>query len=190
MQVEIKTIGLDRIEKMLAGFENKAPSVLFNVVNRVASNIRKNISKEVLKKYGIKSADVKKSITTKRASTSDSTCFVRTSGSTIPLYKFRAKPKDAISTKGMKIKKRPKVKAKVLKSSSLKTIKSAFIAKMGSGHAGVFRRKEKSRKIKELHGPSVPQMVSNEEVINSIFKDAEITYNKRIKHEINRILGR
>lgn len=190
MQVEFKTIGLNEIEKMLGGMEKKASNVLYNVVNRVASNVRKNISKEVLKKYGIKSADVKETITTKRPSKANPTSLITSSGSTIPLYKFRAKPKDIISTKGIKIKKRPKVKAKVLKTSSLKTIKNAFLAQMSSGHIGLFRRIKESRKIKELHGPSVPQMVANDEVSKSIFAEAEVTYNKRLNHEINRILGR
>lgn len=203
MQIEIKSLGLKEIELILGGMKEKAPSVLYNVANRVASNVRKNLSKEVLKKYGIKSADVKKTVSMKRASKADPSCYVTTVGGTIQLYKFKTKPKDVVSTKGIKVSKRKKVKVKVLKSSSLKESKHSFIQRMANGHVGVFRRKlassgikntisNKSRysEIKELHGPSVPQMVSNEEVINNIYKDAEVTYNKRINHEINRILSR
>lgn len=203
MQIEIKYIGLEELELILGHMKYKASSVLFNVANRVASNVRKNLSKEVLKKYGIKSADVKKTVTMKRASKSNPSCYVTTVGGTIQLYKFKTKPKDVVSTKGIKINKRKKVKVKVLKASSLKESRHSFIQRMSNGHVGVFRRKlvstgikntisnkSKYSAIKELHGPSVPQMVSNDEVINNIYEQAEITYNKRIEHEINRLLSK
>ena len=77
---------------------------------------------------------------------------------------------------------------------------------MSNGYIGIFRRiyqnynnkrqnynvkkKFANNKIKELHGPSVPQMVGNEEVIKPILKEAEEVYNARITHELNRVLGR
>lgn len=173
---------------MLGKMAGKAPSVLARVISRVASNVRKNLSKETIKKYSVKSSDVKATVSYKKPSVSNLDSYVKTSGKTIPLYKFKIKPKNYTSTLGKKISKRPTVKAKVMKSSSFKTIGTAFIAKMKNGHIGVFKRDEED-KIKELHTLSIPQMVANKEVMDFIYKDAAVTYNKRITHEINRILS-
>ena len=203
MQVELKTIGFKEVERILGDMHKKAPSVLFNVINRVTSNIRKNLSKKVLKRYGIKSAEVKKTVKTKRASKSNPSAYVSSSGEALPLIKFKVKPTDVISQKLIKIKDRKSVKGKVLKSQKLKVIRHAFVQKMPSGHIGVFRRKLISENLKkmagnsaikktihELHGPSVPQMVANEEVMKRILTEATETYNKRLEHEIKRILGK
>ena len=41
-----------------------------------------------------------------------------------------------------------------------------------------------------MKGPSVPQMIANDEVMRKIQQDAEKTYNTRLEHELNRVLGR
>ena len=42
--------------------------------------------------------------------------------------------------------------------------------------------------LKELHGPAVPSMIKNEEIIGRIQKEASETLEKRIDAEINNIL--
>ena len=65
----------------------------------------------------------------------------------------------------------------------------AFIAIMKSGHKGVFEREgDESLPIKQLYGPSVPQMIKNEEIMKKINDEANETLQKRIEAEINNIL--
>lgn len=212
--INVKTVGFSEVEKALGAFKEKAPHVLYNVVKRVASNVNKNIAKHTKKVYSIKSADVKKTLKVKYPSKSDLTAMITSKGTTLPLIKFKVtSPKgiDPIEMKGIpkegdkNYPGRARYKAKVLKSSKTVNITHAFVQKMKNGHIGLFRRhilsksfKQQFRKqlkktgadksVKELHGPSVPQMIANTKIRDLLNKDAQATYEKRIEHEISRIL--
>ena len=65
----------------------------------------------------------------------------------------------------------------------------SFIAIMKSGHKGVFTRTSgRSLPIKQLYGPSVPQMIKNEKIMKAINDDANETLQKRIDAEIANLL--
>lgn len=194
--LDMPTFGV--IKRKLGVMSDKAPSVMYNVINRVASNVRKNISKFVLKRYIIKSEDVKKTVTiSKRPSKADPTAIITSKGELIPLIKFRVKADTPIKKRPQ-----PDYKAKVLKKSKLSVSRHSFVQQMPSGHIGIFRRKliskelgsivkggkEKFKAIRELYGPSVPEMVGNEEVWKLIEKDAISMRDKRLEHEIKRLL--
>lgn len=202
MDVSVNVVGLKEIQKQLGAMKDKAPAVLYNVIKRVASNVRKNTSIATRKKYQIKAKDIKRTISLgKKGSKSDPQFIITSKGNPIPLYKYRVKSKDVIKLKGVKVKDRPKYKGKVKKKTQLKVIYSSFVQKMKSGHIGLFRRKILSkemrsitkkdihRKISEVYGPSAPQLLGNKDTMAFIQKEADKTYEKRIEHEINRVLN-
>ncbi len=210
MQINIKTVGIREIERELGDMKHKAGAVLYNVIKRVQSNVGKNVSKYTIKRYVIKSADVKKEIKLKKPTKQDLTATVWAKGETLPLMKFRVKPDSVIKLKGISAgpkgdyPERQKYKVKVLKKNKLSLSRHSFVMKMPNGHIGLFRRNLLSgelkkvvsnknnlySKINELHGPSVPQMIANDEIIEKINKDVEKTYKTRLQHELNRVLGR
>ena len=69
-------------------------------------------------------------------------------------------------------------------------LESAFIAQVG-GHRGVFEREGPARfPIRELFGPASPQMMySNGDVLDDIEQKMADTYEKRIEHEILRVMN-
>lgn len=201
MDVSVNVVGLKEIQKQLGDMKDKAPAVLYNVIKRVASNVRKNTSIATRKKYQIKGKDIKETISSKKGTKDNPQCVISSKGNPIPIYKFRVTPKDVIKLKGVKLKDRPKYKGKVKKKTQLKVIYSSFVQKMKSGHIGLFRRKILSkemrsitkkdihRKISEVYGPSAPQLLGNKDTMAFIQKEADKTYEKRIEHEINRVLN-
>lgn len=70
------------------------------------------------------------------------------------------------------------------------TIERAFLATVG-GHTGLFERVSEARlPIEEKFGPSTPQMMfANEAITDEAEQKVVETYEKRIEHEIGRILG-
>jgi len=92
------------------------------------------------------------------------------------------------------------VKAQVKKQGSKKEIDNAFVAKMESGHIGVFERtddamtkdgrKTKARlPITQLYGPSTKKsFVSNSKVNEAAVHAAGEMFEKRIIHELERML--
>lgn len=173
---------LERVQQKLGELQHKAPNVIANALNRSISNISANIPKEVRQKYHIKAVDVKETLKIFKASASKLQGEVKSSGKTIGLDKFKVSPK----TVNHKRKSQLKI---AVKKGGTKQILGAFIASVNG--IKVFKRDGKSRlPISRLMGPSVPQMIGNDETVNKINQEANNTYETRINHEINRLLSR
>lgn len=124
-------------------------------------------------------------------------------GRVIPLYKFNVSPKKPNTTKtpsAAALKENTPVK--------FDRKNDTFVAQMKTGHIGVFSRRENvysgkryttstgmvgrnkhNQAIKELYGPSVPRMAENAVVLQTVEDRVNEVINKRIEHEVDRILS-
>lgn len=60
---------------------------------------------------------------------------------------------------------------------------------MQNGHEGVFFRSTwKGYPIDSMMGPAVPQLAGKKEVIEAVTKKANETLEKRIEHELSRVM--
>ena len=108
--------------------------------------------------------------------------MVSFAGYKIPLYRFNVSPTLPVQ--------RATVSAAVLAESGRTPFAHAFIAKMKSGHTGMFERDGTGRlPITEFMGPSAAQMAANSVVVEQVEEKAQEVINKRIEHEITRILN-
>ena len=182
---------IEEVQKRLGNLSHKAPSVIANAINRTTTNIKKTMAQETTQRYNITSGEVKKTITVNRATRANPQGAVISKASPIALSKFKVSPNRKVTySKG---KPSPKVyKVSVEKGPASKPLDvdpKAFIAEMKSGHQGLFRRKtDSSLPIKQLFGPSVPQMIKNDGSMERIQAEAENTLQKRIDAEIENIL--
>jgi hypothetical protein len=184
VSIEVKDDAIERISDLLAGVPNGAHRVLNNALNRGLTTVRSESTKQITNVYDIKSASVKSESNIKmRKSTPDSLIGqISFSGFKIPLYKFGVTPKNPGTGKP--------VKARQMKSSSMTLFANAFIAQMRSGHIGIFERTGRGRfPIHEIMGSSVAQMAGNSVVYDEVEKAAQETIDKRVEHEIGRILA-
>lgn len=81
-----------------------------------------------------------------------------------------------------------------LTSTSPTKFSNAFVARMQSGHVGIFERTggktpTGDAAIREIMGSSVPQMLGNEEVQESLSEKTMGKMEERLEHEVNRILN-
>lgn len=153
---------------------------MWRALNRAATAAKTRASVSVRKRYIVKAADVKKRIKIRKASAGNLSAQLRAVGPVTPLMKFDVTPKfpDAMP-----------VRARVLKSSGRKSIQSGFVAQMSNGHVNVFTRVGQSRyPIKGRYGPSVPQMIGHEEPLEDITQRAQEILDKRLDHELSRLL--
>lgn len=188
---KVEVTSVEEIEQRLGAFKSKAPLVVTRAINRAVSNIRKNMGKEVPQRYFISSGTVRGTIRTVNANKGSLSGAVISSGSPIALSKFKISPNRGVkrTKKGYS----PGVySAGVEKSGGLKPLSGdpkAFMADMKSGHTGIWNRVSDSRlPIKQLYGPSVPQMAKNEEIMAKVNKEAGETLEKRINAEVANIL--
>lgn len=168
-----------------------APLVVSRAINRAIQNVKKNMGKETSARYFISSGDVKKTVNVTKASKSNLKAAAISQGGGIALSIFKVNPGTPVRYRGKS--RSPKVyKAGVKKSGGVKPLNGdpkSFVAVMKSGHKGVFTRiSGDGLPIKQNYGPSVPQMVKNEDIMKIINKDANETLKKRIDAEVSNIL--
>ncbi|MDE7053859.1 MAG: hypothetical protein K2O84_03465 [Oscillospiraceae bacterium] len=181
--VDIAEDSLDKATRLLAGISDGVYKAVGSALSRAAAAGKTAAKEPVTKEYTISQSEF-------LARTKSINHFVRESsggisvvfgfrGNVIPLMKFNTR----VNGSGQ-------VVTQVKRSGSAATLDRAFSAQMG-GHRGVYERTGPSRfPVKELYGPATPQMMySNEAVTDEIERKAADTYEKRIDHEILRVLN-
>ena len=181
--VDVVEDSLDKATRLLAGINGGVYKAVGSALSRAAATGKTAAKQPVTKEYTISQSEF-------LAQTRDINHFVRESdggisvafgfrGNVIPLTKF----KTSINSSGQ-------VVTQVKRSGAAETLNRAFSAQMG-GHRGIYERTSPSRfPVEELYGPATPQMMySNEDVLDAIEQKMADTYEKRIDHEILRILN-
>ena len=179
--IEITSDAMERAQTLLAGIPKGAERAFSNAINRGLSHVKTQALKQVKNVYTVKPAALNEAARTRvqTASTGNLAGYVSFSGVKIPLYQFN------VSHDGSG----KKVRAG-LKKGSQTAFSHAFVAKMKSGHIGIFERVGTKRlPIEEKMGLSAAQMVQNEVIMEQLTKEAQEKVDERLNHEIDRILN-
>lgn len=182
VRITVDDSNIKEVERKLGEFKEKAPNAIASALNRAATNLKSNISKEVRKEYHIKARDINETLKVFKASRSKLSAKVESKGKALGLDKFKVSPKT--------VNPRRKSQLKIaVKKDGIKQILGAFIADIHG--IKVFTRDTKKRlPISRRFGPSVPQMVGDEEISEKLNYQAWLMYEKRLNHEIHRVLSR
>jgi hypothetical protein len=164
-------------------------SVINKAINRAAKRAADTAKAETVRQltaeYTLPPADIRGTISTRNIGSGQIGAVMDIASAPFALTKFKGTtPGDTMPpAKGP-------VKVQVKKGGGA-TLKRAFIAKMKSGHVGVFERKEeKAFPIEEHFGPSTPGMFKANETVNTeVMKAAEEMFDKRLQHELGRIIS-
>lgn len=183
LTVDIAEDSLDRVTKLLAGISGGVYKAVGSALTRAAAAGKTAAKQPVTREYSISQSEF-------QSQTRNINHFVRDTGgglsvvfgfrgNVIPLMKFNTR----VNNSGQ-------VVTQVKRSGAAATLDRAFTAQMG-GHRGVYERVGVKRfPVEELYGPATPQMMySNEEVMDEIEDKMAETYEKRIDHEILRVLN-
>jgi len=174
---------LERAVKLLAGIPDGIYKAVGGAVKRAAQRGLTVGMRIVSEEYAIGQNELKAS--TKHINTviRDGKSSVQVTfgyrGSVIPLIRFDT----TVSRDGL-------VSARVLRSNAKTVLDHAFAAQM-SGHRGIFEREGARRlPVKELFGPSAVQaFYAHEEAVDKMDEAIRETFDKRIEHEISRVLN-
>lgn len=180
--IEISAEQIDRIHSLLCGVKNAPQKAIHNVLNRAASTVKTASSREVRKTYKIKHGDLtsNQNIKISKAGPSKLEAVISFNGNLIPLIKFDVSPKQP---------QRKIVSASVLKSGGKKQLIHAYVANLKYG-VGAFERETSERdSSRQLYGPAAAVMVENDSVLKNVQEAAMNTIDKRVEHEISRILN-
>lgn len=205
---------LARAERMLQGIPNGIEKAVSSAINRAAAHLRSASTKAARERYAISAANLRAEETVSVAYTYQNgvQAYVHFSGRRIPLYRFDgARPAQPTYDTSRWVPVMLGVHANgegkwrlvhpgasayghVLKSTSPHQFQYAFVAKMGSGHTGIFERtggmtSRSKDELEELFGPSVPQMLGNKEVAEKLTDEAMSSFEKNLDQYVYALLN-
>lgn len=200
---------VDRAARLLAGVEGGVQKAVRSAVSKAVARLRRSNVNAVRERYAISAANVREGENVQVTYTYDNgvQAYVRFSGARIPLFRFDgASPRQPTKDTSGRLPVMsgeehwrlmyPGVAASghVLKSTSPYGFERAFVAKMSSGHTGIFERtggmtSSGKDEIEELFGPSVPQMLGSEDVEKVLADEAMKSFEKDLDHDVLAILS-
>lgn len=186
-----------------------------SAINKSIVSVRVFAAKEISREYKVTQTAVKKELGIFKANVRIMSASLKGEGKPgIPLYSFSPTPRRVPSTIqkkgvwedkytkfGKKMKRQqmipgsnkysPKLGIKVMvHRGSRKMVRTAFIAKMSSGHVGIFSRRKGSKSIDELFGPSPLRILDSPFYQDKINNYAAETMDKNMAHEAEFYLKR
>ena len=184
--MQIEALQLEYAIQALRGMPgNKIHAALSNAANRAMISARAAAWSSVHKTYTVKRAAFYRDtmIHTFRANKQSLSAAVTFGGYLIPLISYNVKGYRAHEKSAVR-----RLKAEVL--TGVPTdLRHAYIADLGRYGESVFERITSQRESSQtLYGPSAAHMVGNGEVIREMDQAAKATFDKRLDHEIDRIL--
>lgn len=185
VDVKIDTSSLGKVVVELNDFGAKEiPKAMSRAINRTISSVQTDMKREAVKGYEVISADVAKTLKTRKATKSNLSAQATSQGRPLALRHFKVKPSKRPS-KAMK----KKLQVKIKKSGGYQELNANPAGFWGRGN--VFAREGKSRlPIRRLYSLSIPQMISEPHALARIKENAENTLQKRVEHEINQSINR
>lgn len=185
--VEVDARGIEQAQELLKDIPGSSKKAVSTALRKSLRNAKKEAVKKVRERYTIRKAGyVSRTIKMK---VENMTGILSSKGPVNDLSYFKTNPKT--------VPKRRPPKGKYLYSQVVKgqggTIAHAFLAKMKSGHVGVFQRaghgaSNASLPISKLSGPSTPQMLGSPSVTEFIAKKMLERMDKNLEHEIDAFL--
>lgn len=183
--IQITAEQIERVNLILSNVPKGAEKAISSVIKRATSTVRSEALKGITGVYAISRQNVRAETTITMSTKQVDGGVVGTvsfAGYKIPLYRFDVSPTLPNQHKT--------VTARLMKDRARTPFEEAFIAKMKSGHTGVFQRDKPDRlPISELPGLATEQMVRNTVVLAQVEEKAQEAIDKRIEHEITRILN-
>ena len=185
--IEVDARGIEQAQELLKDIPGATKKAVSTALRKSLRNAKKEAVKKVRERYTIRKAGyVSRTIKMK---VENMTGILSSKGPVNDLSYFKTNPKT--------VPKRRPPKGKYLYSQVVKgqggTIAHAFLAKMKSGHVGVFQRaghgaSNASLPISKLAGPSTPQMLGSPSVTEFIAKKMLERMDKNLEHEIDACL--
>lgn len=209
IQVDVTDQGVvEKAAKLLAGIDGGIDKALRSASSRSTSHLRSQSTKAIRERYAISAANVKanQNISVKYSYGSGVQATISFRGNKIPLFKYSgASPSSPSYDKSRTIPIQgangwrmmhpgKPAKGHQLKGSSPANFKNAFVARMASGHIGIFERtggqtSNDRAEVKEIMGSSVPQMLGSEEVEQSLAESTMAKFEERLDHEVLALLN-
>lgn len=181
--IKVSEEGLARANAALQRVPGAFPRAVASAANRAADGMRTDAVRETKEKYFVKAGDVRKTITFRKATAGSMIAEMISRGKRKGLREYKLSP--ASPRRGQ----RPQLKGAVKRSGGLKPLGPAFLVRRGSGYVPFYRTGKGRWSMEGLVSPSIPQIVKNKETVKVIETKGAERFEKRLDHEVLRLLG-
>ena len=183
--IQVDQVGqtsLDRASKILAGVQGGAWKAVHGAMKRAGDTAKTKAGQFAAEEYTINKGDFARNVTVSTSLKGDSggivSMDIKYAGHVLPLLTFNTR----FSRDGH-------ITTQVKRNGGSETLQRAFAERV-FGPIGVFERKGASRfPVEQKYGPSTAHMMMNERVIEKMDETIRETFERRIEHEITRILN-
>ena len=186
INVKIDQKSMGKAYELLRHIPGAFPRAVAAASNRTLESIRTDTVRETQEKYFIKPGDIRKTLTLKKASSGNLQATMISKGGRRKLSQYQLTPKtpQAGRQKGFKgaVKREGGLKPLPKDTFMLDTPNAGYVlfTRIGSGSAW--------RNIKHVHSPSIPQIIKNKETVEVVQTRAQQVFEKRLNHEVMRLL--
>lgn len=197
--IKIFSKGLEQLTKELKGFEKEVGKAFLSAVNRTIDHTLTMTARTVSKAYNIKQADIRAgkgstsklpavTVYVKRPTGQSPGGSVEFVGRTLTLMHFHFSPKKAFPLP-RRTSREKTVKVKIKRTGGTKKLHTSpppFVYRFATNqNANVWRRTgKKLYPIEPIRTASVPQMITNADVADTIIRSAAQMLDERMEHEI------
>lgn len=168
----------------------KSRQVLARSANETAKKARMLLGNKARETYEVKKSGANKSMSLQRATTASPVAILTAKGRPIPLKQFKSQPATYSPSKRPKV-----VKARAIKAHKMVELQKdgnkGFIARMKSGHIGLFYRNGKKRfPIYQYYSISMPNMLKSEQFVYGVLRPTiQDILQKQVERQIQRVLA-
>jgi len=179
VDLQVNQHELNRACLLLSTVKGGAAKVTARAINRTLTGVKTDASSEIRSVVTATKKYVDRTFKIQKASNARLQGAISSTGSPLPLVSFSTRQ----TKKGASV--------QVRKDRPRKVIPHSFHAIMKSGHKGVFWREKVGGRmvgrlpIRELYGPRVPDIFSNEPVMKVVIAKANERMTKNLAHEID-----
>ena len=190
----ISEVRFEEVRRALAHIPGGAEKAVARALNRAAESARNDAAQLMKERYTMKVSDFRKEIAILRATPGNLRAILLTRNARQAITDFKHAPGKPPNQKGIPARLRPKIITTIV-SGRTKNWSHAFLARMGSGHLGLWTRSktEKTAKgkpvIHEFFTLAVPQMMGSGPIITRVLKTAQHRLGVELDRQVAYIAG-
>jgi hypothetical protein len=174
--ISVSSEKLEHARISLAAIPKGVEKATWSALNRVGEGLKTDAVKETKQRYHLSPSEIRKHLLLKKTRSENPSVALVATGQRKPIS-------------GYKVQGRGKSFEVAVRTNGMKTLKTGFIVDRGGKKTVMFLPQGSGNPAMPVISPSVPQTVANKETRVVMQKQAHERFEKRLDHEITRLLG-
>jgi hypothetical protein len=174
--IHVSSEKLEHARISLAGIPGGAQRAVKSALHRVADGLKTDAVKETKQRYHLLPGEIRRHLLLKKAAGANQSVSLIATGRRKPISEYKAQGRG----KSLRV---------AVRTTGLKTLRTGFVSDKNGRKTVMYLPQGQGRPAMPVISPSVPQAIANKETRSIMEKQAHERFEKRLDHEILRLLG-